>query len=62
MQKKTNKIEIPDLDKIPTTGLICYGKGFFTSKHKKDVKLVIEIPLNTEGKSLLSSATTVDLV
>ena len=62
MPNKPQKLEIPDLDKIPTTGLICFGKGFFTSKHKKDVKLVIEIPLNTEGKNLFETATTIDLV
>ena len=59
MKKNTNPFDI--LDKIPTTGPIRIGKGFFDSSRKKHTKIVIEIPSNTEEKDWTKSVTRIDL-
>lgn len=54
--KKTD----PSEDLLPNFFLV--GRGWFTSKPKKDAKIVIEIPLNPKDKDLSERVPSVDLV
>lgn len=58
--KDNTKIDTQSEDLLPSFFLV--GSGWFTSKPKKDAKIVIEIPLNPKGKDWRERVPTVDLV